>query len=153
MPPMERALGRKVLDHEVPPNVDPYGGSAFFLTLCCHVRGKNQLCLPGVGEALLEAARFYVTQGRWQPLIFLLMPDHVHALVRFEGKDEMTKVVTAWKRYTAHRCGIRWQQGFFEHRLRTEGSAREKWLYIRQNPVRARLVEDAAAWPYVWTTM
>lgn len=41
-----------------------------------------------------------------------------------------------------------WQPGFFDHLLRGEESYREKWEYVRENPVRAGLVEHAEQWPF-----
>ena len=111
----------------------------------------NQLCLPTVGKTLLESARFYTEQRKWFPSPFLLMPDHLHMLVSSGREYEMTKVVTAWKRYAATQHGIEWQRGFFEHRLRHDESTWGKSEYILRNPVRAGLVEQASKWPYVLT--
>lgn len=41
-----------------------------------------------------------------------------------------------------------WQEGFFDHLLRTNESYSQKWNYVRENPVRAGLVKSAADWPY-----
>jgi len=41
-----------------------------------------------------------------------------------------------------------WQEGFFDHVLRSDESYAEKWNYVRQNPVRAGLVARAEEWPY-----
>ena len=41
-----------------------------------------------------------------------------------------------------------WQPGFFDHLLRHDESYAEKWLYVRDNPVRKRLVATWDAWPY-----
>ena len=82
--------------------------------------------------------------------IFLAMPDHWHALVAFCGTNEMTKVVRDWKRLVAKRADVLWQDGFFDHRLRTRSSAIEKWQYIRWNPVKAGMVGTPEEWLYVW---
>lgn len=141
-------IGRRTLPHHVPSWVDP-AASDYFITIGCQERGINQLCNPEVGDALLEVARFYYTQGKWFPALLLLMPDHLHMLVSFGREHEMTKVVTAWKRYTAAKFGLNWQRGFFEHRLRAAESVEEKAAYILRNPVRARLVQKAEDWPWV----
>ena len=44
--------------------------------------------------------------------------------------------------------GPLWQRGFFDHLLRTAESYGEKWNYVRENPVRAGLVERAEDWQY-----
>jgi|SRR5205823_8455213 len=42
----------------------------------------------------------------------------------------------------------RWQSGGFDRLLRTSESIHEKWNYIRENPVRAGLVQHWKQWPY-----
>jgi hypothetical protein len=59
-------------------------------------------------------------------------------------------VVTLWKRWTARHLGIVWQRDFFEHRLRSDESWREKADYILANPVRKGLVKSAEDWAYVF---
>jgi len=41
-----------------------------------------------------------------------------------------------------------WQEGFFDHLLRSDESHAEKWEYVRQNPVRAGLCHQPEEWPY-----
>ena len=76
------------------------------------------------------------------------MPDHVHLLVKF-SQDGVRKVVMNWKRYAATKVGVMWQRDFFDHRLRSDESFSEKAFYIRNNPVRAGLVDNPNKWPYV----
>ena len=80
----------------------------------------------------------------------LLMPDHLHALASFPRDVEPGAVIAEWKKFTARILKIQWQGDFFDHRLRSDESARDKEEYIRQNPVRAGLVGKAEDWPYVW---
>jgi len=140
--------GRKPLHHETPLWVDP-DASDFFITICCQQRGTNQLCLPDASDILFSSARFYHQQRKWFPSLILLMPDHLHMLVGFAREHRMEDVISAWKRYTSRQAKIQWQHRFFEHRLRSAQNMRDKAEYILQNPVRAGLVKDAAAWPHV----
>jgi len=41
-----------------------------------------------------------------------------------------------------------WQRGFFHHVIRNTESYAQKWEYVRENPVRAGLVERAEQWPF-----
>jgi len=41
-----------------------------------------------------------------------------------------------------------WQTGYFDRYLRSSESYSEKWHYVEQNAVRARLVKTVKAWPY-----
>jgi len=51
--------------------------------------------------------------------------------------------VTAWIARKPH-----WQEGFFDHLLRSQESYLEKWEYVRMNPVRAKLCDMPDAWPF-----
>jgi REP element-mobilizing transposase RayT len=46
-----------------------------------------------------------------------------------------------------HFAGNIWQEEFFDHVLRSNESYSQKWDYVRENPVRAGLVEKAEDWP------
>ena len=123
----------------------------FFVTVCCAQRDKSQLTQPAVFMVLAEATEQYRHAGHWRVTSFLAMPDHWHALLAFPNVDKMAKTIRDWKRFTAKQTGIMWQDGFFEHRLRSRQSAEEKWHYIRLNPVRKGLVATPDDWAFVWT--
>ena len=85
---------------------------------------------------------------------YVIMPDHVHCFIRVgrEGriglavkglKRAITKVVHA----TQNNARV-WQEGFFDHILRSSESYSEKWKYVRANPVRAGLARSVEEWPY-----
>jgi putative transposase len=78
------------------------------------------------------------------------MPDHVHALFYLPEQEELDTIVRRWKSWTARMHGVQWQKRFFDHRVRHDESAEEKWQYIQNNPVRAGLVEAPDYWPHVW---
>ncbi len=139
---------RQRLQHHTPSWVDD--GSLFFLTVCCAQRGTPQLANPPVFKVLADAVEHYLRSEKWWMTSFLVMPDHWHALAAFRDSAQMEKTIKDWKRYTAKQTGIAWQDGFFEHRLRSRQSAEEKWHYIRLNPVRKGLVATPDDWPYVW---
>ena len=44
--------------------------------------------------------------------------------------------------------GPHWQKGFFDRVIRSGESYEQKWIYVRDNPVRAELVLSAEDWPY-----
>lgn len=82
--------------------------------------------------------------------LLLLMPDHLHALIAFPVACSLRKTITDWKSLLARTANIGWQRDFFEHRLRSDAALDLKAAYIRENPVRAGLVANAADWHYVW---
>jgi REP element-mobilizing transposase RayT len=141
---------RKTLPHEIPLWVDPQR-EVYFITINCQVRGTNQLASDKIALALFETVRHRQEQGLWWPHVFLLMPDHLHALISFPPSGKPIKlIVSKWKEWTAKTVGIQWQRDFFEHRLRREEGRREKADYILQNPVRKKLVTHPEDWPFVY---
>jgi REP-associated tyrosine transposase len=141
---------RKTLPHEIPTWVDPQK-EIYFVTINCRERFRNQLALPEIAPRIFETVRRRQEMLLWWPYLFLLMPDHSHALFSFppSGKP-LQSVLSKWKEWVAKEVGIRWQRDFFEHRLRDDESRREKADYILQNPVRKQLVERAEQWPFVY---
>lgn len=97
---------------------------------------------------MLESAEFYHERQRWWLKLFLLMPDHLHALMTVPKGESLPEIVRMWKAYQAKKHGINWQAGFFDHRLRAGESEQEKTDYILMNPVRAGLVANPEDWPY-----
>jgi REP element-mobilizing transposase RayT len=121
----------------------------YFVTICCASRRANQLCYPPVARKLFAAVHHYQEQLRWHVSLWLLMPDHLHALITLPRDEGLAKLIPAWKRFTARDSGVAWQAGFFDHRIRSDESLQEKAHYIRMNPVRQRLVAQPEDWPHV----
>jgi hypothetical protein len=72
---------RKKLPHTIPQWVAE--GSWFFITINCVPAGKNQLCRPGTGDAVLAAMKFNHERLLWHCRLCLLMLDHLHAIIAF----------------------------------------------------------------------
>jgi len=157
---------RKALPHDVPLWVDPQQ-EIYFITINCGERfdhGKeasrrpclesgsgNQLALPEISARVFETVRHRQEKFLWWPHLFLLMPDHLHALISFPPSGKrIQNVVSKWKEWTAKETGILWQRDFFEHRLRNDESRKQKADYILENPVRKKLVACAEDWPFIY---
>jgi putative transposase len=82
------------------------------------------------------------------------MPDHLHILitpsVSVEKSVQLIKGGFSFraKRELDWKTEI-WQPGFTDHRVRDEEDWKHHIEYIRQNPIRARLVEDSVLYPYM----
>ena len=86
---------------------------------------------------------------------YVLMPDHVHLFVAFPMTGRtLSEWIGALKTVLGKqliRLGVpkpHWQEGFFDHVLRSAESYAEKWEYVRMNPVRAGLCDEPVQWPY-----
>lgn len=124
------------------------GEPVWFLTVCAEERCGNPL-LP-VAAAILDAACHLHRFRCWALRLCLVMPDHVHVLATLPPEASLARTVGDGKRFLALRHGIVWQRIFFDHRVRSETAASEKWGYIRLNPVRKGLCAAAGDWPW-WT--
>jgi len=92
-------------------------------------------------------------------LCWVVMPDHVHLLVRI-GETPLQKVLNRLKSRSARllnleigRTGRFWDPGFHDHALRREESIVDVARYIVANPIRAGLVRRYGDYPYwnaVW---
>lgn len=124
--------------------------SRFHIRIRCH-RSQTPLIEPGLAAALLKSVDFYQAQGRWWCYVFLLMPDHIHALIVFPPGVRMSRVIGDWKHYHVRQNRIAWQEGYFDHRIRNDHQFAFKAAYIRANPVVKGLCTCATDWPWVYS--
>jgi len=139
---------RRKLPHEIP--VWAQTKAIYFVTICVEPKGRNHFCLEKTAHEMWTTVLHRQEIGQWWVHLFLMMPDHIHALMSFAPDPGMKATISAWKRYTARQYGISWQRDFFDHRLRKDESLVEKSYYIRLNPVRKGLVNRSEDWPFVW---
>jgi len=129
------------LHHSVPHRVEI--GALFHIRIRLD-RDKPQTPLtdPLLAQAILDSAKFYEARVRWHITLFLLMPDHLHAVLSFQRDKSMSEIIRDWKRFHKRANRIVWQEGYFDHRLRDDERGTQlsaKPNYIRQNPVAAGL--------------
>jgi putative transposase len=138
------------LHHEVPDWVQ--SGSLFHVRIALDREGEQRaLTDTSLASTLLESARSYQSAKRWHITLFLLMPDHLHALLSLAHDESMSKVIGDWKHFHSRKQNIVWQEGYFDHRLRDDERGEQlalKMNYIRLNPVVAGLCSRAEDWPW-----
>jgi putative transposase len=86
---------------------------------------------------------------------YVIMPNHVHLFAAFPADGiALPRWIQSMRNVIGKELlhlGIHkphWQEGFFDHLLRSQESYSEKWEYVRMNPVRAKLCDTPDAWPY-----
>jgi putative transposase len=86
---------------------------------------------------------------------YIIMPDHVHVFLNTGvGKMSIGRWVQSLKSVIGKRLldlgheKPHWQEGFFDHLLRSDESYAEKCDYVFMNPVRAGLCAHPEDWPY-----
>ncbi|MBF8221355.1 REP-associated tyrosine transposase [Halomonas sp. 328] len=80
-------------------------------------------------------------------LSFVVMPDHVHWLLRLDG--QLSEAVRIYKARVSAGLGQKiWQPGFHDRALRREADLKPAARYLVANPIRAGLVEYIGDYPY-----
>jgi len=126
-----------------------YDPPLYFVTFNTHKRQKL-LANACVHDALIRFARDGELRGVGLGR-YVIMPDHVHLFVRGSLDFSLRQWVRILKRALSSAIPVaepHWQQGFFDHLIRHCESYAEKWEYVRQNPVRAGLVQHEDEWPW-----
>ena len=146
---------------QVPPSLDRLFPSnpVFFVTACTH-RRRALLASDVVHTSFVRFSRRAYDEHGIAVGRYVIMPDHIHLFVCGTDDFELGRWMGMLKQclekalaVTASPTGRRlqktiWQRRFFDHVLRSEESYAQKWKYVRDNPLRAGLVENSEDWPY-----
>jgi putative transposase len=127
-----------------------YDQPIYFVTACTLNRAK-WLAKDDVHASLLRFAANGGAEGKAALGGYILMPDHLHLFVRLSPDITIGAWVKALKAALLRNSDDptnRWQPGFFDHVIRNRESYSQKWMYVRENAVRAGLVTAPDDWPY-----
>ncbi|WP_058557758.1 transposase [Thiohalocapsa sp. ML1] len=94
---------------------------------------------------------------RYDLIIGVVMPNHMHVLVRVHQGTPLGTMVKTWKTFTSRRFAVdesvgyrpAWQRGYWDRYIRNEAHYADAVRYILFNPVKAGLVTVPAEWPYL----
>jgi REP element-mobilizing transposase RayT len=108
----------------------------------CALRDRN------VGAIVVSAMRHFHSE-RYLLDAFVVMPNHVHAIVTPQNSWELSKVLHSWKSFAANqinrllkRSGALWQSESYDHIVRDEEELIGYRQYIAANPLKANLREN-----------
>jgi REP element-mobilizing transposase RayT len=108
-----------------------------------------------LADMILEAIAHREKQGIWTVFEHVVMPGHVHMYLKFD-QGRLKETMEGFKRWTGHRAADLldydhkrfWQREWFDHWARSPEEGDAIMAYIRQNPVKAHLVNDYREWPH-----
>jgi len=107
--------------------------------------------LETTARLLIETLAHYRNERKFLLHEFVIMPDHVHALLTPAPEISLERAMQFIKGGFSYRLKSRppvWQASFTNHRIRDFADYEHHRAYIRMNPVRARLVERAEDYPH-----
>ena len=105
--------------------------------------------------AIVQGALLHFDGERYRLLAWVVMPNHVHALIETLPGFALSDVVQSWKSFTAKkanrvlmRTGRFWMEDYFDRYVRDEIHLSAAISYIERNPVDAGLVRRAQEWSW-----
>jgi len=124
-------------------------GQEYLITFCTAHRQPvfNELYRA---RALVAALKTAVNREWAHLLCWVIMPDHIHLLMRLGEVHSLSGVTGRMKIEASNRAAFRipWQKGFHDRMLRKEEDRVAMARYIIMNPVRARLVGSIREYPH-----
>jgi REP element-mobilizing transposase RayT len=109
---------------------------------------------PACGT-IVEHALLHFAGIRYGLIAWVVMPNHVHALIEPQPGYVLADIVHGWKSFTANkinrllgRPGRLWQREYWDRYIRDMEHLQSTIAYIHANPVAAGLVGTAERWPF-----
>jgi REP element-mobilizing transposase RayT len=123
----------------------------YSITICTNQRA---LLFKSFENACIAARSLLYMQNNVNTVCYTLMPDHLHWLFQLNDLP-LAEVIKQYKSITTVKInkfncssGKVWQQGYFEHQLRSEEDLINQARYIVANPLRASLVNEVGEYPF-----
>lgn len=115
--------------------------------------GDCYLARPEVAS-VVEGAVKYFEGTRYELKAWVVMPNHVHAVLKPTGEFGLSEILHSWKSFTAQKAnallgrkeGRFWQNESYDHLVRDDEDLERCCRYTVMNPVAARLCEKPEDW-------
>jgi putative transposase len=119
-------------------------------------QGRGSCLLRSAQNATaVQDAMNYFDGKRYRLIAWVIMPNHVLAMIEQVGGFQLGDVVHSWKSYSAHvinkregKTGSIWAADYYDRYIRSAEHYANARFYIENNPVKAKLVAEARSWPY-----
>jgi putative transposase len=125
-------------------------GATYFITFCTEERASG-LTTALLAQSIVDETRAMEHDAVWATRCMTIMPDHVHLLVTLGATLSLGRAVARLKSLTTPclvTADLRWQSGYFDHRLRDREEVLPYFLYTYLNPYRANLIAASDEWPW-----
>ena len=117
--------------------------------------GECWLRRPDIAKLMAQALKFF-TGVRYDLLAWVVMPNHVHSVLRPMPDWSLSRLLKGWKGYTGHvankmlgRTGNPfWQVESFDHLIRDDEDMQRCCRYTTMNPVNAGFCAQAEEWQW-----
>ena len=120
----------------------------YFLTICTS-QHSGGLTAPNLLATIPGLLTTMEAEKIWHVRTATIMPDHLHLLVALGESSELSSSIRFFKGRLApalRLAGIRWERGYFDHRVRSEEDRLPIFLYIFLNPYKKNLQAIGESW-------
>jgi putative transposase len=104
---------------------------------------------------LIQTLRQSQLEQQSETIGFVLMPDHLHWMVRLNHPTKLSRLMMIIKGRSARQINqLRnnkepiWQKGYYDHCLRDDEDLIKNMRYIVANPLRAGIVQSLKLYPH-----
>jgi putative transposase len=140
-------------------------GHAHFVTFSCFKK-RRLLDHDKTKEIVLSVLEKQLTNESAHCFGFVIMPNHVHAVLWFSETGSLASFMKAWKQQTSFQikqfftrgqtrysdtfdlADPIWQARYYDFNVYSERKLQEKLQYMHENPVRAGLIATPSEWPF-----
>jgi len=122
----------------------------------CTARMYGQRVLSPKDRDTIMDSIHYLDGKHYDLFAAVVMPDHIHLVIRPCGNEKgeyvsLSKIFHLLKGYTARKIGGHlWQHETYDHQVRNEKELFAFIEYMRNNPVKAGLVENIDDYKWWW---
>ena len=117
--------------------------------------GRCWLAQPEVADLIVNAMQFHAAQ-RFDLHAWVIMPNHVHAVLRPRPDWTLSQILKSWKGFTAREANRRlqrvgttfWQVESYDHLIRDEEDRHRCCHYTEMNPVNAGFCQRPEDWKW-----
>ncbi|MEI8654050.1 transposase [Pseudoalteromonas sp. Hal273] len=125
----------------------------YSITLVAHKR-ENIFISMDINRLIITEMKKIETQEAAKTIAFVIMPNHIHWLIQLGTKKALSDVIKLFKgrcsKVTRNDLGMYklWQRNYYDHMIRNENDLLNNARYIIANPLRAKIVDKIASYPY-----
>ncbi len=129
-------------------------GVYYHIIICTYQR-QQLLTENKVSSIIFSTFDWLQTDNRLLWICIMVMPDHVHTVIKLDEGQTLPKVLHSMKLFSARkinkhlsRRGSLWQKGYTDWCIRNETTLNKTIRYCYMNPVRQGLVTSPRNYPY-----
>ncbi len=119
-------------------------------------KGYGECCLQNEAIAgQMQASLLYFDTIRYKLIAWVIMPNHIHFLLKPIESRKLSDIMHSIKSFTAlkanrflEKSGQFWQEDYFDRYIRNREHYEKTVIYIENNPVKAGLCKKASDWKF-----